>query len=236
MARKKDQTDSPSTALALMPILSEKDDKRARKDPGPRDRRRWFQVVGKGMPVEEVAKIEGVLPITVQNSIDLMKEWRHRNSNENVALKVNELFISHLDGVSKVFKTGLGAKKQIQIGRTKAGITKFKDVPDVAMQLKTVETIKSLQELAQPKVPLVQTNQQFNTNVGGGNGNGEYHSGMSFESRIRMLREKRGMKNEEELEELEEADILGETSVEDELSDIGINLDEGDEESDADSA
>jgi hypothetical protein len=175
------------------------------------------------MTIEDISGQEGVAQSIVQQSIDRCKEYRYRCSNEMVALRVNEVVIEKLDGVGEVFDRGLTAKKFVP-----AGGGKFRNVPDIAMQLKTIETIKSLQEVAQPKAPLVQNNTQFNNNL---NAPG-YQPGMSFESRLRSIREKRGLKNEDEEVIVDAIDADTDQSVEDELADIGVDLEEGEEEGD----
>jgi len=174
------------------------------------------------MTIEDIAGQENVSPLVVQKSIDCMKEYRYRHSNEMVALRVNEIVIGKMAGVGEVFDRGLNAKKMVPIGGGR-----HKSMPDIAMQLKTVDTIKSLQEVAQPKVPLVQNNTQFNNNM---NTPG-YQPGMSFESRLRAIREKRGLKSEEDEVILDAAEVDDDQSAEEELSDIGIDLndEEGDE-------
>ena len=139
-----------------------------------------------------------------------------------VHLKVNEKVLEALDGVGKVFRTGLSAKKHLPIGGGK-----FKAVDDVALQLKTVETIKSLHEVTQPKAPLVQNNTQFNSNFSNQNAS---HPGTSFESRLRKIREQRGLSNDEGVRVGYAEDPSEDQSVEDELSDIGIDLEDDDTE------
>ena len=175
---------------------------------------------GKNMTIEDIAEREHVTVLRVQESIDRMKEYSFRHSNEVVALRVNELFIQKIEKMGKVFDRGLMAKKSIRVGRDK-----FKDVPDVAMQLKAVETIKSMQEIAQPKAPLVQNNTQFNNNL---NSPG-YQPGMSFESRLRIAREKRGMKNEEADEIIDAVEVDDGPTLEEEFEGIGVDLAEGEE-------
>lgn len=178
---------------------------------------------GKNMTIEDIAARENVSVQRVQESIDCVKEYSFRHSNDMVALRVNELFIQKIDRVAKVFDRGLMAKKRVPAGKGK-----YVTVADVGMQLKTVETIKSMQEIAQPKAPLVQNNTQFNNNL---NPSG-YQPGMSFEARLRQVRERRGLKNEEEAVILDAAEVDGESTLEEELEGIGVDLDDGDEESD----
>jgi hypothetical protein len=52
---------------------------------------------------------------------------------------------------------------------------------------------------------------------------------MSFESRLRSIREKRGLKNEDEEVIVDAIDADTDQSVEEELSDIGVDLEEEEE-------
>lgn len=161
----------------------------------------------------------------IHDSIDVCREYRYQNSNENVALAINEQVLSLIPQVGQVFADGLGAVKYLpqRNGR-------FKKVDDHAIRLKTIETMKSLQEVAQPKAPLVQNNTQFNNNVQGGGA--AFAPGMSFEARLRKMREAKGLSNDDSIAGVSEnaADADQDQSVEDELSDIGVDLDDDEEE------
>jgi hypothetical protein len=182
---------------------------------------------GKGLTIDDIAEQENVSPVTVQDSIDIMREYRFRNSNDNVALAINETVLSHITGISRTFKRGLAAIKYIPGGVTRGGKTKYVKVDDTAMQLKTVASIRGLQEIAQPKAPLIQNNTQFNNNPGGpGMG---FAPGMSFESRLRKIREQRGLTNDEETGVESAADADVDQTLQDELADQGIEIDETEE-------
>lgn len=198
---------------------------RVSKNPGPIDRRRWFMHIGLSMTVEEIANQEDCNPVIVQRSIDCCKEYRYRCSNEMVALRVNEVVLGQLAGVGTVFGQGLKAKKLVP-----AGHGEYKSVADIAMRLKTVETMKSLQEISQPRAPVIQNNAQFNNNFPGG---GSSAPGMSFEARLRIARERRGMVNDEAANviDAEEADI--DQTLDEEMEDMGIDLNENEGEDEA---
>ena len=186
---------------------------------------------GLGLTVEEIAVRENVKADKIQDSIDRCREYRNRFTNEMVALKVNEVTLKALEGIPGVFKRGMEAKKEIFAGNTKDGKAKFKVVPDVAMQLKTVETLGKMHDMAQPRVPLVQNNTQFNNTVGG---NQHLRGGTSFESRLRQIRAARGMTNHEEtiIENAAEADE-DQTLAEELAEQVGIDIDEDDDVEDA---
>jgi len=192
------------------------------RNPGATDRRRWFLHVAKGLTIEEIADRESVGVARVQDSIDRCKEYRYRFSNENVALRVNEIVIGQMESINTVFSEGLKAKKYLPLPKGR-----YKTVPDHQSRLDTVKTIKSLQEVAQPKVPLVQNNTQFNNNTGGMG----FAPGMSFESRLRLVRQKKGLSNLED-EVIEDAELADtDQTLDEELEEQGISLedDEGDE-------
>lgn len=168
--------------------------------PSPQDERRWtLAMTGSG--AEEIAMAEGVAPETVERSLTLMRAYRYRNSNDVVQLRLNETVLAQMPAVGRTLTAGLKAKKIIPLGMGKS-----KTVPDHAIQLKTVETIKGLHELAQPKVPLVQQNTQMN--FGGQPSPGQVAAGLSFESRVRMLRERRGLTNGENEREYDEGELM----------------------------
>lgn len=169
--------------------------------PTPQDERRWtLAMTGRG--AEEIAIAEGVAPETVERSLILMRAYRYRNSNDVVQLRLNETVLAQMPAVGRTLTAGLKAKKIIPLGMGKS-----KTVPDHAIQLKTVETIKGLHELAQPKVPLVQNNTQLNF-PGQGQSGGQVAAGLSFESRVRMLRERRGLTNGENEREYDEGELM----------------------------
>ena len=203
---------------------SQKKQRQSLRKPAPSDRRRWFLHVGKGLEIEDIAEREGVAPAKIQDSIDVCKEYRFQNSNESVALAINEQVLKLIPEIGEVFAGGLTAVKHLpqRNGR-------YKKVEDHAIRLKTVETIKSLQEVAQPKAPLVQNNTQFNNNTGGGGP--MYAPGMSFEARLRKLREQRGLSNGDSIVGASEnaADADEDQSVADELNDIGVDLEDDEE-------
>lgn len=141
-----------------------------------------------------------------------------------VVMKANEAVLESMNKVPKVFARGLEAKKRDKTGR---------QVHDVATQLRTVDTMRSFAEMGQPRAPVVQQNQQFNYN----GGRAGFAPGMSFESRLRTIRERRGLSNGDEEDTVLEGEVVDEVqSLEEELEGIGIDLDDADEDSDAASA
>ena len=163
-------------------------------------------------------------PEFIQRSLDIVREYRYRFSNEQVALAINERVIETMPRIGEVFSEGLAAKKFLP---TRNG--RYKEVPDVAMRLKTVETIKSLQDVAQPRGPLIQNNTQFNQNNVNAPG---YQPGMSFEARLRAVRERRGLKNEEDVVILDAAEVDDDQTLSEEMEGLGIDMDEEEEDED----
>lgn len=210
-----------ATALALPQDVGSS--KRGRPMPGKADLRRYVMHKVHGMSPEEIAERTKCSPIAVQESINYVTEYKGYYSNELLQTKIIEVTMEHMEQVGKVWTGGLNAKKKEKDGRV---------VADTTTRLKTVESIRSMVEVVQPKAPGVQLNQQFNNPAGGPGG--QFSPGMSFESRLRAIREKRGLKNEDAVEVLEGQTGEDGESLEDELDGIGVDLDEGDEEEGSD--
>lgn len=211
----------PKADAAAIALFKRPQKWQAERPPNKRDERRYFAIVGSGKSIDQVALEDNVSPDAVQYSLDRVNMWKARHSNEMVALKINEATMNQMGGVEQAFATGLKAKKIERLG---GGKTRM--VEDVGMQMKTVDTMRGLLELTQPRAPLIQNNTQVNRY--GAGAPGSYTSGMSFESRIREARERRGLKNEdEEMIEAEYQDT--EKDLSEELGDIGIDLNDASE-------
>lgn len=161
--------------------------------------------------------------MVVQESLNYVEEYKLYNSNDLVDIKINEVILDSIGETGRVFKRGMRAKRRDGKGRL---------VDDHATQLKAVDTMKNFAELARPKVPAVQVNTQFN-NAGGGGQPGVPQAG-SFESWLRNRRAEQGLDNGEDYIEGEGA-LNKVQSAEDELADIGLDIEdeeEGEEEGD----
>jgi hypothetical protein len=158
----------------------------------------------------------------VQESLATVDEYRSYVSSDVVEMKVNEIALDLLEDSRDVLRGALKADKVIHVFKN----GKVKKEADHLMRLKAHDRVRLLLETTRPKVPGIQLNQQINNNQ---NGDHVAPDGMSFEARLRRIREKRGLKDEADIIEME-VDDNEEQSVEDELGDIGIDLDEGDED------
>jgi hypothetical protein len=215
----------PGTAITVRRPPKEKKQiaKRTMPNPAGRDLHRWFKYEGMGMTVDQIAQEEGSNVLTVQSSIDYMKEYKFRNQTSILEAKAVSVCMDQMDGMGEVLKRGMKAEKVIYVNKETG---EAKTAPDIAMQLKAVDRVQSLIEKVQPKTPLLQSNTQVNFGIGG-NGSG---SGMSFEAVLRKKRGEKGLANEQEVEAIE-AELTHEESVAKEFEDFGGDDEEGDEES-----
>lgn len=147
-------------------------------------------------------------------------------SNDEVDMAINQLVLKSIDATGRVFSDAMKAKIVVHT-RSKGGRNYKTDTPDHATRLRAVDSIKGLMEVVRPKGPgiAIQNNNQF-----GGSGAVapvDGARGMSFEDRIRRRRQQRA-----EDGNAEEAEVLEVQSVEEELSEIGIDLEDGEDDDD----
>lgn len=206
------------SALALIPPQMPVAKVKRKNGPNRADLIRWY-LRRKGHSDEEIGARTGCGVKAVNNSISVVEEYRELTSNDMVDMKIGEVVMKAMDDVPAVFRRGLTAKRVVR----HPGTGRAKTEHDVGMQLKTVETIKSFQELARPRTPGVMLNQQFNNGASPDHPQG---SGMSFESRLRAIREKRGMLNEENVIEVTAEEADSEMSLEEELAEQDIDIEE----------
>ena len=190
--------------------------------PNRKDMIRYY-LSRKGHSPEEIAERTGCTLRGVESSLRAVEEYRELVSNDAIDMKIGEVVMESISHVPAVFKRGMTATRMIRNPAT----GKAKLEPDIAMQLKTVETMKSFQELARPKVPGVMLNQQFNN---GGPAGQAASAGTSFESRLRAIREKRGLINEQNVIEITDEEANAEMTLEDELAEQGIDIEESEED------
>jgi len=225
VARRKSRGGRKPKSKALTTTFRRIDlDRRYLPAPAGADLRRWFLYEGQGMSVQDIAAREkNTRPDIVQASLDYIKEYMFRNQTQVLNAETVQMARERLGDASMALKGAMKADKVVHVDRETG---KIKTVPDHAMRIKGVMETRRIIETMQPRQPGVMLNQQFNSNVAV---NG-YRPGMSFESRLRFLREKRGMKNEDEFtgEIIEASDDEGST-VEEELAEIGIDLKDADQ-------
>lgn len=194
--------------------------------PSGADLRRYFLVEQQGMSVDEVCRVERTNVLNVQASVDYVKEWKLRNSTAMLETKAIEVAMAQMDSAGLVLQRGMKAEKVVFVNQETG---KIKKVPDIAMQLQTVDRVLRTIEITQPKSPLVQNNQQ---NVFGTPGGG-FGSAVSFESILRRKREQKGLVNSQEAEIIQ-AEMTHAESVDAEFKDLGgaDDEDEGEDEDD----
>lgn len=195
-----------------------------RMTPRAMDLKRW--VMHKtGMPLEEIASRTRSSLVLCQTSIEFVEQYKRAYSPDLLSTKVIQVTMDRMDKVGKVWDEGLKAKRYQEVGNGKRRRTV--QVVDHSERRKTVESIKNLMETVQPRGPGIQVNQQFNN---GHSGDGPHRGpGMSFESRLRHIREQKGLGNEER-DVIPDAEDLEDATLEEELEGIGVDLEEGDDE------
>lgn len=138
-----------------------------------------------------------------------------------VDMRINEMILGMMPRNQRVL---LDASKATKVEFTEKG--QIRKVPDHKMRMAAIETQRTLLETTRPKGVGVAINQQFNNGVPtGGPG-----AGISFESRLRQARERKGLVNVQEIESAEDAAMTTEEELAAEFEDFGGD-EEGDEES-----
>lgn len=199
-------------------------EKRAKKLSRTDRARAYFK--RKGYSPEEIAIKTGGSLVQVQASLERYELARMEASNDEVDMAINDLVLKSLDATGKVFSDAMKAKVVVYT-RSKGGRNYKTDSPDHATRLRAVDSIKGLMEVVRPKGPgiAIQNNNQF----GGGGAAAPVDGarGMSFEDRIRRRRQQRAEEGT-----VEEAEVLEVQSVEEELSEIGIDIEDGEDDDD----
>lgn len=212
-----------TTALALL----SKPPAKLSKAPQRRDKDFWL-MRKRGWTDEQLAVRFNCKPETVKACVDRYELWRANFANDEVDLEVNQMLMRVLPKAEKVLKDGMAATKVEINTRGKKVISKR--VADHHVRFKAVEMAQSFMEATKPKGIGVQVNTQVN-NPGGQQGGPQAPQGFDFESRVRQLREKRGLSNNDDFVDGEYEDVVPSTVAE-ELADIGIDLDDDEDEED----
>lgn len=211
-----------------MPSLTEKKPRKLSR----LDRARAF-LKRKGYSVDEIATRTNGTLVQVADSLERYDLARAEASNEEVDMAINQVILKNVERMGEVIGDAMKAKvvDRVSIGTTKKGLIRYRKTfrPDHAMQLKAVETAKSLMESVRPKGPgiAIQNNNQF----GGGTPSPGFEGGrtISFEDRIRRRKQRHIEEGD-----IVEAEMSEEKSVADELNDIGIDIEEDDDDDDGD--
>lgn len=224
-----------TTALTTvkLPLQPKTRPSTARKPSTPTrtDRYRYY-LKRKNFSLDEIAAQTNCSVIQVSESFARMEEYMASVSNEEVDFAINQVVLQQITGVGKVIQKAMGAerRREVKIGKKKNGDDKFRviKIADHDTRLKAVETLKTFADLTRPKGGGITLNANTQVNNGMGASTGDVIRGRSFED---IVRKKRLADNPDEEGEIvldaEEGEIQ---SVEDELSDIGIDLDDEDDE------
>lgn len=163
-----------------------------------------------------------------------MEEYMASVSNEEVDFAINQVVLQQITGVGKVIQKAMGAERRIErkVGKKKNGEDKYRVVklPDHDTRLKAVETLKTFADLTRPKGGGITLNANTQVNNGMASSSGEVIRGRSFEDIVRRKRHA-DKPEEDDIIDAEEGEVQ---SVEDELADIGIDLEDEDDEGDED--
>ena len=180
------------------------------------------------MSVDEIATQTGCNLAQVQDSLQRYEMARAEVSNEEVDMAINQTVLKSMEATQKVFSEALRAK-HVNVTYDKNNKKIKQTLPDHATRLKAVDTIKNLMDAVRPKGGGITVN--ANTQVNNGNGGIPVAPrSFDFEARLRDIRERKGLKNDGgvidgDFEEAEDKDELA-----DELSEMGIEIDEDEEE------
>ena len=189
--------------------------------PDKKDRVRWY-LTRRGYSPDTIALEQGCKVQEVHASVQRVIAYQAEVSNEAVDMKVNEVVLRSLDRAGRVLESAMDAKnvKRVVVGNK---VKKYAE-PDHATRLKAVETMKNLMESSRPKTPLISNTN--NTQINNTRPTDSDGRPLSFEERIRRLREKNGEP------ETIEAEVVEPGTVQDELNEIGIDVeaDDGDSE------
>lgn len=165
----------------------------------------------------------------VRQAIDRWDLHRASFTNEEIDMAINHMAVSILPKAQKVFEQGLTAQKSEVFYKGKKAITR--KVADHHTRIKTLDSFRSLIEAVRPKGVGVQVNTQINNPA---NQVPETPRGFDFESRLRMIRQEKGLTNDEGTQDADYEDADPESVLSDELAEIGIELPDDEDENDDD--
>lgn len=163
----------------------------------------------------------------VRLAIDRWELYRASFANDEIDLEINQMATRILPQAEKVFKEGMKATKTQVVHKGKKVISTR--VADHSTRIKTLDSFRSLLEAVRPKGVGVQVNTQINNQ--GKEASTAAPKGFDFESRLRMIRADKGLSNEESVQDGEYSDEESGDVLADELSEIGIELPDDEDES-----
>jgi hypothetical protein len=201
---------SPQTSLSIVPFppsSSAQSDPRFTSD-SPRTRGKRLSITAKdrerwrkwkdGASAEEIAEKEHSKVLTVQNSIQKFLTYQSSVSHEAVDMAANELTIQTLQKVGELIDDVLRAEKDKTVTDAEGKMVVVQ-VPDLKMRMTVFDKITKLIQSVRKGdggVNISNIGQQNNAVIVAGAGKGR-----SVEERIRALREKNNLKNDDEDED-----------------------------------
>lgn len=206
-----------STALTLITSKPERVAKPSKKD---RDR---FILSRKGWTTEQLAVRENVKETVIKDSITKYQLYKDSLGFDEQDLHLAEMNARLMPGAEKALAGAMQAKRTIYTGK------KARQVIDHDTRIKAVDTWKTIMEMSRPKGGGISINTQVNNGNQGG-GAPTATRGFDFEARLRNIREKKGLVNDEVIPDAEFLDV--QSTAAEELADIGIDIDEDEDDED----
>ena len=160
-----------------------------------------------GKSDEEIAALLNCTVLDVRRGVTLLTTWINTVSDEIRNAYANEQIIKGIEGAGKVFQDAQRAERMIAppVLDKDSGLVlqEAQFIPDHTTRLDATRAVAEFAERLAPKGK--GTNINIGNTINNGNGNG---AGLSFEARVRALREKRGLRNDED--EIMDAEIIEE--------------------------
>jgi hypothetical protein len=210
-----------STALALLsrsPVSLGK--------PQKKDRDLWL-MKKRGWSDDQLATRFNVSIDAVRKAVDRWELHRASFANDEIDIAINQMAVSLLPKAQRVLEQGMMAQKTQTVHKGKKVISTR--VIDHSTRIKTLDSFKSLLEAVRPKGVGVQVNTQINNPA---NTPAAVPKGYDFESRLRLIRQEKGLTNDEGTLDADYEDSDPESALSDELAEIGIELPDDDEDDD----
>jgi hypothetical protein len=193
-----------------------------------RERELWL-MRKKGWTDDQLAARFHMKETDVKAAIGRHELWRAQFDNAEVDLEVNRMIIGKvLPEMGKVLLDGMKATTMENVGLGKKVI--MRKVADHATRLKSVEMAKTIMDTTRPRGGGIQFNQQINAS-GGQQDGAASGRGFDYETRLRQIRESKGIANDAGIPDAEYEDV-DDDKLADELGEIGIEIPDEDDEDD----
>ncbi len=200
--------------------------------PQKKDRDLWL-MKKRGWSDDQLATTFNVSIESVRKATDRWELHRCSFANDEIDMSINQMAAALLPKAQKVLADGMSAMKTETTHRGKKVISTR--VIDHHTRIKTLDSFKSLLEAVRPKGVGVQVNTQINNPA---NQPAPVPKGYDFESRLRMIRQEKGLTNDEGTLDGEFDEVDPDESLANEMAEIGIELpdedDDGEDEDEGD--